>query len=358
MVSEEHDRNLKWNYPFISEERKPYLTRFLSRKFPRNQTGEREVREEKGHRCRGEEEEEARKPREHLRRPAGVAGARHRLPRMAIHSHPLHCRPSLFSSSRSPFRSSPARVGFFFPSSRNNHFFHHSHGIATLSSSPPTSSLVSCFSSATASPAPSVTTIKELPGHLAKGGSWRDLLNLNSWVVRDYYRLVAAVNELEPRISALTDGELTAKTAEFRRRLGDGEILADIQAGCSSATLFVVSHLLFHLFSCLIRSGLAEAFAVVREAARRKLGMRHFDVQIIGGAVLHDGCIAEMKTGEGKTLVSTLSAYLNALTGNGVHGRHLFAVQLQVFFSSHLFLCIHRSHFLDLVMGLFLRWGG
>ncbi|XP_020590015.1 protein translocase subunit SECA2, chloroplastic isoform X2 [Phalaenopsis equestris] len=121
---------------------------------------------------------------------------------------------------------------------------------------------------------------------------WRDVLNLNSWVVRDYYRLVSSVNALEPRIWVLSDEQLRAKTVEFRFRLSKGETLADIQA---------------------------EAFAVVREAARRKLGMRHFDVQIIGGAVLHDGCIAEMKTGEGKTLVSTLAAYLNALTGNGVH---------------------------------------
>ncbi|KAI0496253.1 hypothetical protein KFK09_022567 [Dendrobium nobile] len=122
--------------------------------------------------------------------------------------------------------------------------------------------------------------------------SLRDLLNLNSWVVRDYYRLVSSVNALEPRILVLSDEQLRAKTVEFRLRLSKGENLADIQA---------------------------EAFAVVREAARRKLGMRHFDVQIIGGAVLHDGCIAEMKTGEGKTLVSTLAAYLNALTGHGVH---------------------------------------
>ncbi|BBG95583.1 Preprotein translocase SecA family protein, partial [Prunus dulcis] len=108
----------------------------------------------------------------------------------------------------------------------------------------------------------------------------------------DYYRLVSSVNSLEPQIQRLTDDQLTAKTAEFRQRLWKGETLADIQA---------------------------EAFAVVREAAKRKLGMRHFDVQIIGGAVLHDGSIAEMKTGEGKTLVSTLAAYLNALTGEGVH---------------------------------------
>ncbi|OMO50370.1 Protein translocase subunit SecA [Corchorus capsularis] len=119
-----------------------------------------------------------------------------------------------------------------------------------------------------------------------------DFSSLNYWVVRDYYRLVDTVNALEPEIQKLSDEQLTAKTSEFKKRLGQGDTLSDIQA---------------------------EAFAVVREAARRKLGMRHFDVQIIGGAVLHDGSIAEMKTGEGKTLVSTLAAYLNALTGDGVH---------------------------------------
>ncbi|OMP05112.1 Protein translocase subunit SecA [Corchorus olitorius] len=119
-----------------------------------------------------------------------------------------------------------------------------------------------------------------------------DFSSLNYWVVRDYYRLVDTVNALEPEIQKLCDEQLTAKTSEFKKRLGQGDTLSDIQA---------------------------EAFAVVREAARRKLGMRHFDVQIIGGAVLHDGSIAEMKTGEGKTLVSTLAAYLNALTGDGVH---------------------------------------
>ncbi|KAJ4836416.1 Protein translocase subunit SA2, chloroplastic [Turnera subulata] len=119
-----------------------------------------------------------------------------------------------------------------------------------------------------------------------------DFMSPNSWVVSDYYRLVESVNALEPLTQGLSDNQLSAKTVEFRGRLRQGETLADIQA---------------------------EAFAVVREAARRKLGMRHFDVQIIGGAVLHDGSIAEMKTGEGKTLVSTLAAYLNALTGEGVH---------------------------------------
>lgn len=142
-----------------------------------------------------------------------------------------------------------------------------------------------------ASSKPVIGSVKESLGKL-RDISWRDLWSMNSWVVRDYYRLVSAVNALEPDIVRLSDEQLRAKTEEFRLRLANGETLADIQA---------------------------DAFAVVREAARRKLGMRHFDVQIIGGAVLHDGCIAEMKTGEGKTLVSTLAAYLNALSGNGVH---------------------------------------
>ncbi|KAL2611692.1 hypothetical protein R1flu_023384 [Riccia fluitans] len=122
--------------------------------------------------------------------------------------------------------------------------------------------------------------------------NWRHMLKLNHWVVRDYYKLVETVNSLEPSIRALSDEQLRGKTDEFRQRVRDGTTLDSIQA---------------------------EAFAVVREAARRTLGMRHFDVQIIGGAVLHDGGIAEMKTGEGKTLVSPLAAYLNSLTGRGVH---------------------------------------
>jgi preprotein translocase subunit SecA len=104
--------------------------------------------------------------------------------------------------------------------------------------------------------------------------------------------LVAAVNAKEPEIEPLSDDQLRAKTAEFRQRLQNGETLDDL---------------------------LPEAFAVVREAGRRVLKMRHFDVQLIGGVVLHRGRIAEMKTGEGKTLVATLPAYLNALEGKGVH---------------------------------------
>jgi preprotein translocase subunit SecA len=104
--------------------------------------------------------------------------------------------------------------------------------------------------------------------------------------------LVAEVNGLEAQITSLSEEQLRAKTVEFRDRIANGETLDDL---------------------------LVEAFAVVREAGRRVLNMRHFDVQLIGGAVLHKGKIAEMKTGEGKTLVATLPAYLNALGGKGVH---------------------------------------
>src|SRR4051812_43970774 len=103
---------------------------------------------------------------------------------------------------------------------------------------------------------------------------------------------VATINALEPQIQALSDEQLREKTTEFRRRVADGTSLDDL---------------------------LPEAFAVVREAGRRVLNMRHFDVQLIGGMVLHNGTIAEMKTGEGKTLVATLPTYLNALEGKGVH---------------------------------------
>ena len=109
---------------------------------------------------------------------------------------------------------------------------------------------------------------------------------------REYDAIVAQINALEPRIEPLADDELRGKTAEFRNRVEAGETLDEL---------------------------LPEAFAVVREAAKRSLGMRHFDVQMIGGIVLHRGNIAEMKTGEGKTLVATLPVYLNALAGNGVH---------------------------------------
>ncbi|MGP1678933.1 MAG: DEAD/DEAH box helicase, partial [Burkholderiales bacterium] len=114
----------------------------------------------------------------------------------------------------------------------------------------------------------------------------------NDRLIKRYNKSVQQINALEPEISALSDEALRAKTAEFKERLAKGEVLDDL---------------------------LAEAFAVVREAGKRALNMRHFDVQLIGGMILHAGKIAEMRTGEGKTLVATLPAYLNALSGLGVH---------------------------------------
>lgn len=114
----------------------------------------------------------------------------------------------------------------------------------------------------------------------------------NDRLIRKYMLTVRDINALEPQIKALTDEALRAKTDEFRQRVANGESLDAL---------------------------LPEAFAVVREAAVRVHGMRHFDVQMIGGMVLHDGKIAEMRTGEGKTLTGTLPVYLNALTGKGVH---------------------------------------
>src|SRR5271165_82320 len=104
--------------------------------------------------------------------------------------------------------------------------------------------------------------------------------------------VIAAMNDLEPAMQQLSDIDLAAKTIEFREKLARGAVLDDL---------------------------MIEAFAVVRETSRRVLNMRHFDVQLIGGMVLHKGRIAEMKTGEGKTLVATLPSYLNALEGKGVH---------------------------------------
>jgi preprotein translocase subunit SecA len=114
----------------------------------------------------------------------------------------------------------------------------------------------------------------------------------NQRLLKSYSRWVNEANALEPSIEALSDEQLRARTDEFRKRLSEGATLVDL---------------------------LPEAFACVREASRRTLGMRHFDVQLIGGIALHEGKIAEMRTGEGKTLVATLPAYLNALNGKGVH---------------------------------------
>lgn len=114
----------------------------------------------------------------------------------------------------------------------------------------------------------------------------------NDRFVKRQYKTVQRINALEPEFIKLSDEELRNKTQEFKKRLTSGETLDDL---------------------------LPEAFAAVREAAKRTLGQRHYDVQLIGGIVLHNGMIAEMKTGEGKTLVATLAAYLNALEGKGVH---------------------------------------
>jgi preprotein translocase subunit SecA len=114
----------------------------------------------------------------------------------------------------------------------------------------------------------------------------------NKRKLKKYQPEIVEINLLEPDMQALTDQQLQDKTAEFRQELANGKTLDDI---------------------------LVDAYAVVREASRRVLGLRHFDVQILGGMILHDGQIAEMRTGEGKTLVSTLPAYLNALAGKGVH---------------------------------------
>src|SRR5436853_4370387 len=114
----------------------------------------------------------------------------------------------------------------------------------------------------------------------------------NARYIRKLQATVESINALEPTYQAMSDGELREQTVKFRERLKSGETLEDI---------------------------LIEAFAVCREGGRRFLGMRHYDVQLIGGMVLHSGAIAEMVTGEGKTLVATLPAYLNALSGQGVH---------------------------------------
>jgi len=116
--------------------------------------------------------------------------------------------------------------------------------------------------------------------------------SVNDRQLKPLRKRIDKINALEPAIESLSDEALRAKTAEFRQKLADGATLDDL---------------------------LEEAFAVVREGAKRSLGMRHFDVQLLGGMVLHNGAIAEMRTGEGKTLVATLPAYLNALAGNGVH---------------------------------------
>ena len=114
----------------------------------------------------------------------------------------------------------------------------------------------------------------------------------NKKKIEEYLSVVNQINDLEPSLINLSDEELTSKTDEFRNRLKDGQTLEEL---------------------------LPEAFAVVREVSKRTLGMRHFDTQLMGGMMLHGGKVAEMRTGEGKTLMATLPMYLNALPGLGVH---------------------------------------
>ena len=118
------------------------------------------------------------------------------------------------------------------------------------------------------------------------------LPNRNQRVLRKHWKTIVSINDLEPKVAAWSDAAFKLKTEEFRQRLQNGEPLDH----------FVL-----------------EAFAMVREASKRTMKMRHFDVQLIGGMVLHEGNIAEMRTGEGKTLMATLAAYLNALPEKGVH---------------------------------------
>ena len=114
----------------------------------------------------------------------------------------------------------------------------------------------------------------------------------NERLLKQYRKTVDRINALEPSLEKLSDADLRAKTDEFKRRIADGATLDDL---------------------------LVEAFAVVREASKRVMKMRHFDVQMLGGIALHNGKVAEMRTGEGKTLTATLPVYLNALSGKGVH---------------------------------------
>jgi preprotein translocase subunit SecA len=123
-------------------------------------------------------------------------------------------------------------------------------------------------------------------------GFFSKFFDSNTKIIKKLEEYVKRINDLEPEISKLSDEELRNKTFEFKNRLERGAKLDDL---------------------------LIEAFATVREVAKRKVGMRPFDVQLMGGIVLHQGKIAEMQTGEGKTLVATMPAYLNALEGKGVH---------------------------------------
>ena len=152
----------------------------------------------------------------------------------------------------------------------------------------------------------------------------------NERVIKSLMPKVHGINALEPEIQKLTDAELQAKTDVFRQRIQQrlSGLSRNPPNQASSPETEVDSRLdeqkefekqEYEALQEVLGDILVEAFAVVREAGRRVLNMRHFDVQLIGGMVLHQGTIAEMKTGEGKTLVATLPVYLNALSGRGVH---------------------------------------
>ena len=136
----------------------------------------------------------------------------------------------------------------------------------------------------------------------------------NERLLKQYRRTVRAINALEPQISVLSDDQLRAKTEEFRERIRQAVAAPEsaVEAAAQSADID-------RRRRAALDALLPEAFAVVREAGKRVMGMRHFDVQLVGGLALHSGKIAEMRTGEGKTLMATLPAYLNALAGTGVH---------------------------------------
>ncbi|MEO6815424.1 MAG: preprotein translocase subunit SecA [Edaphobacter sp.] len=136
----------------------------------------------------------------------------------------------------------------------------------------------------------------------------------NERAVKRLLPTVKRINDLEPSIQALSDDELRAKTVEFRQRIADVVAAAKISPDDEDAEKAT-----YDVEQAALKAIMPEAFAVVREAGKRAVQMRHFDVQLIGGMVLHSGNIAEMKTGEGKTLVATLPCYLNALAGRGVH---------------------------------------
>ena len=131
----------------------------------------------------------------------------------------------------------------------------------------------------------------------------------NKKVVEQLSEVVKQINALEPQFEALSDDALRAKTDEFRARIADS--LGNLD-GLNEQEQFKAEQ-------DALEDVLVEAFAVVREASKRTLGLRHYDVQMIGGIALHRGSIAEMRTGEGKTLVATLPVYLNALLGKGIH---------------------------------------